>query len=66
MTKVLVRYYSSYGHIEMVTYAVAEGAREAGAEAMVKTGPGTCTAGSCQAGGIQARSGGADRDSERS
>ena len=26
MTKVLVLYYSSYGHIEQMAYAVAEGA----------------------------------------
>ena len=30
MTKVLVLYYSSYGHIETMAYA-AEGAREGGA-----------------------------------
>ena len=27
MTKILVLYYSSYGHIETMAYAVAEGAR---------------------------------------
>ena len=32
MTKVLVLYYSSYGHIETMAKAVAEGAREAGVE----------------------------------
>jgi len=32
MTKVLVLYYSSYGHIERMAEAVAEGARSAGAE----------------------------------
>ena len=31
MTKVLVLYYSAYGHIEKMANAVAEGAREAGA-----------------------------------
>src|SRR5580698_5982490 len=31
MTKVLVLYYSAYGHIETMANAVAEGAREAGA-----------------------------------
>jgi NAD(P)H dehydrogenase (quinone) len=36
MAKVLVVYYSSYGHVEQMAYAVAEGAREAGAEAVVK------------------------------
>ncbi|ATE61662.1 NAD(P)H:quinone oxidoreductase [Thauera sinica] len=39
MTKVLVLYYSSYGHIEAMAGAVAEGAREAGAEAVVKRVP---------------------------
>ena len=31
MAKVLVLYYSSYGHIEAMAQAVAEGARGAGA-----------------------------------
>jgi NAD(P)H dehydrogenase (quinone) len=39
MTKVLVLYYSSYGHIEKMASAVAEGAREAGADAVVKRVP---------------------------
>jgi NAD(P)H dehydrogenase (quinone) len=39
MTKVLVLYYSSYGHIEKMAYAVAEGAREAGATVDVKRVP---------------------------
>ena len=39
MTKVLVLYYSSYGHIEKMAAAVAEGARAAGAEAFVKRVP---------------------------
>lgn len=39
MAKVLVLYYSSYGHIETMAYAVAEGAREAGAEVVVKRVP---------------------------
>jgi NAD(P)H dehydrogenase (quinone) len=38
-TKVLVLYYSSYGHIETMAGAVAEGAREAGAEVVVKRVP---------------------------
>jgi NAD(P)H dehydrogenase (quinone) len=41
MAKVLVLYYSSYGHIETMAYAVAEGAREAGAEVDVKRVPET-------------------------
>lgn len=36
MTKVLVLYYSSYGHLEQMAEAVAQGARETGAEAVVK------------------------------
>lgn len=36
MTKVLVLYYSSYGHIEQMADAVAEGARAGGAEADVR------------------------------
>lgn len=39
MTKVLVLYYSSYGHIEAMAYAEAEGARSGGAEAVVKRVP---------------------------
>jgi NAD(P)H dehydrogenase (quinone) len=39
MTKVLVLYYSSYGHLETMADAVAEGARQAGAEAVVKRVP---------------------------
>lgn len=39
MTKVLVLYYSSYGHLETMAEAVAEGARSAGAEAVVKRVP---------------------------
>lgn len=39
MTKVLVLYYSSYGHIEKMAYEAAEGVREAGAEAVVKRVP---------------------------
>jgi NAD(P)H dehydrogenase (quinone) len=39
MTRVLVLYYSSYGHIETMAGAVAEGAREAGAEVTIKRVP---------------------------
>jgi NAD(P)H dehydrogenase (quinone) len=39
MTRVLVLYYSSYGHIETMAQAVAEGVREAGAEAVIKRVP---------------------------
>lgn len=41
MTRVLVLYYSSYGHVETMAGAVAEGARAAGAEAIVKRVPET-------------------------
>ncbi len=39
MTRVLVLYYSSYGHIETMANAVAEGARETGAEVVIKRVP---------------------------
>jgi len=39
MAKVLVLYYSSWGHVEQMAHAVAEGAREAGAEVAVKRVP---------------------------
>ncbi|MEZ5889656.1 MAG: NAD(P)H:quinone oxidoreductase [Xanthobacteraceae bacterium] len=39
MSKVLVLYYSSYGHIERMAEAVAEGARQAGAEAAIRRVP---------------------------
>ncbi len=41
MAKVLVLYYSTYGHIETMAYAVAEGARAAGATVDVKRVPET-------------------------
>jgi NAD(P)H dehydrogenase (quinone) len=37
--RVLVLYYSSYGHVETMAYAVAEGARSEGAEVTVKRVP---------------------------
>lgn len=39
MTKILVLYYSSYGHIEKMAAAVAQGARDAGADATIKRVP---------------------------
>ena len=39
MAKILILYYSSYGHIETMAGAVAEGVRQAGAEAVVKRVP---------------------------
>lgn len=41
MPKVLVLYYSSYGHIETMAKAVAEGARSAGAQADIRRVPET-------------------------
>lgn len=41
MAKVLVLYYSTYGHIETMANAVAEGARKAGAQVDVKRVPET-------------------------
>lgn len=41
MTKVLVLYYSSYGHIETMAEAIAAGAREAGAQVDIKRVPET-------------------------
>lgn len=39
MSKVLVLYYSAYGHIETMAQAVAEGVRSAGSEAVIKRVP---------------------------
>ena len=39
MSKVLVLYYSAYGHIEAMAGAVADGAREAGAQVDIKRVP---------------------------
>jgi NAD(P)H dehydrogenase (quinone) len=39
MTKVVVLYYSAWGHIEQMAYAAAEGAKSAGAEVDVKRVP---------------------------
>jgi NAD(P)H dehydrogenase (quinone) len=39
MAKILILYYSAYGHIERMAEAVAEGVREAGAEAVIKRVP---------------------------
>src|SRR3546814_6550571 len=39
MTKILVLYYSSYGHIEQMAQAVADGARESGADVVIKRVP---------------------------
>jgi NAD(P)H dehydrogenase (quinone) len=56
MTKVLVLYYSTYGHIETMAYAVAEGAREVeGVEAVVKRVPELVPEEVAQAEPLQAR-----------
>ncbi len=39
MAKILVLYYSSYGHMERMAQAAAEGVREAGAEVVIKRVP---------------------------
>jgi NAD(P)H dehydrogenase (quinone) len=39
MTKILILYYSSYGHMEKMAYAAAEGVKAGGAEATVKRVP---------------------------
>jgi NAD(P)H dehydrogenase (quinone) len=39
VTKILVLYYSSYGHVETLAAAVAEGAKETGAEVTIKRVP---------------------------
>ena len=39
MTKILVLYYSAWGHMEAMAYAAAEGAKEAGATVHVKRVP---------------------------
>ncbi|ABM61394.1 NAD(P)H:quinone oxidoreductase [Halorhodospira halophila] len=41
MSKVLVLYYSMYGHVETLAQAVAEGARGAGSEVVIKRVPET-------------------------
>lgn len=53
MAKVLVLYYSSYGHIETMAKAVAEGAKSAGAEVDIKRVPETAPAEVVQAAGFK-------------
>jgi len=54
MTKVLVLYYSSYGHTEIMANAIADGAREAGAEVTMKRVPELVPADVAQASGFKA------------
>lgn len=44
MARILILYYSTWGHIETMAHASAEGVREAGAEAFVKRVPETIPA----------------------
>jgi len=54
MTKVLVLYYSSYGHIEQMADAVAEGARAGGAEVDIRRVPETAPPEVVKAAGFKA------------
>ncbi len=47
MAKVLVLYYSSWGHMEQMAKAAAEGAREAGANVTIKRAPARLTTLNC-------------------
>ncbi|MFD2237854.1 NAD(P)H:quinone oxidoreductase [Aureimonas populi] len=53
MAKVLVLYYSSYGHIETMAKAVAEGAKAGGAEVDIKRVPETAPADVAAAAGFK-------------
>jgi len=53
MTKVLVLYHSTYGHLETMAKAVAEGAREAGAQVDIKRVPETVPAELAKASGYK-------------
>ncbi|HVI97578.1 MAG TPA: NAD(P)H:quinone oxidoreductase [Sphingomonas sp.] len=54
MTKVLVLYYSSYGHLEQMADAMAEGAREGGAEVDIRRVPETAPPEVVKAAGFKA------------
>jgi NAD(P)H dehydrogenase (quinone) len=54
MSKVLVLYYSSYGHMEQMADAVAEGARAAGAEVDIRRVPETAPEAVVKAAGFKA------------
>jgi NAD(P)H dehydrogenase (quinone) len=66
MSKVLVLYYSAYGHIEAMAKAVAKGAREAGAKVDIKRVPETVPEEIAKATPFQAEPGGTDRRNRRS
>lgn len=54
MTKILVLYYSSYGHVQSLAEAIAEGAREAGAEVTIGRVPETVPADVAESSGFSA------------
>jgi NAD(P)H dehydrogenase (quinone) len=56
MTKVLVLYYSSYGHIETLAHEVAEGARSTGAEVSIRRVPELLADAAAQAAGYKVNS----------
>ena len=66
MPKVLVLYYSAYGHIEAMAMAIAEGVRSAGAAVDIKRVPETAPEEVARAGPLQARPGGSRRPYRRS
>ena len=53
MAKVLVLYYSAYGHIEKMAQAEAEGAREGGADVVIKRVPETVSESVAKASGYK-------------
>lgn len=57
MAKILVLYYSSYGHIEAMADAVAEGARATGAEVDVRRVPETAPEAVVKAAGFRTDTG---------
>ena len=65
MAKILVLYYSSWGHMEQMAKSAAEGAREAGAEVTIKRVPELVPEDVAKAALLQARPGGADRQPAR-
>ncbi len=65
MAKVLVLYYSAYGHIETMANAVAEGAKSAGADVVVKRVPELVLGRRCQGIVLQGGSGRTDRNYRR-
>ena len=54
MARVLVLYYSSYGHVEALAHAIADGARSEGAEVSVKRVPETVPDEVARKGGFKA------------